>query len=132
MRKLFLVVLMIAAMFTVGLAQQTGESSNTSVQNMGRAPKGLDGVGRVDARILDDQGNPIKGAKVELKSKRTGGRLCEAWNWSNVSGQAVLPPLHMGQQLKLTIQAPGFQKQVVTLDASNLNEPITIRLIRKS
>lgn len=132
MRKLFLVVLIIAAMFTAGLAQQAGASSNTSIPNMGRAPKGVDGVGRVDARILDEQGNPVKGAKVELKSKRTGGRLCEAWNWSNVAGQAVLPPLHMGQQLKLTIQAPGFQKQTITLDASNLNEPINIRLIRKS
>ena len=132
MRKLFLVSLIIAAMFTAGFAQQAEESSNTRTQSMGRAPKGADGVGRVDARILDEQGNPVKGAKVELKSKRTGGRLCEAWNWSNVSGQAVLPPLHMGQQLKLTIQAPGFQKQTITLDASNLNEPINIRLIRKS
>ena len=132
MRKLFLVVFIIAAMFTAALAQQTGESLNASIPNMGRAPKGLDGVGRVDARILDEQGNPVKGAKVELKSNRTGGRLCEAWNWSNVSGQAVLPPLHMGQQLKLTIQAPGFQKQTVTLNASNLNEPVIIKLIRKS
>ncbi|HEX8141829.1 MAG TPA: carboxypeptidase-like regulatory domain-containing protein [Pyrinomonadaceae bacterium] len=132
MRKLFLVVLIVAATFTLGLAQQTTSSQGSSLQNMGRAPKGEDGVGRVDARILDDQGNPVKGAKVELKSKRTGGRLCEAWNWSNTAGQAVLPPLHMGQQLKLTIQAPGFQKQTITLDASNLNEPVIIKLIRKS
>ena len=128
MRKLFLVVLIVAATFTLGLAQQTG----SSIQNMGRAPIGEDGVGRVDARILDDQGNPIKGAKVELKSKRTGGRLCEAWNWSNAVGQAVLPPLHMGQQLKLTIQAPGFVKQTISLDASSLKEPIVIKLVPKS
>src|SRR5215210_3610341 len=126
MRKLFLVVLIIAATFTAALAQNTG------LQNMGRAPKGPDGVGRVDARILDEQGNPVQGAKVELKSKRTGGRLCEAWNWSNATGQAVLPPLHMGQQLKLTIQAPGFEKQTVAIDASNLNEPIVVHLLRKS
>ena len=132
MRKLFLVVFIIAATFTAGLAQQNAGSQNTSIQNMGRAPIGADGVGRVDARILDEQGNPVQGAKVELKSHRTGGRLCEAWNWSNVAGQAVLPPLHIGQQLKLTIQAPGFAKQTVTLNASNLNEPVTIRLIRKS
>ena len=132
MRKLFLVVFIIAATFTAGLAQQPAGSQNTSIPNMGRAPKGADGVGRVDARILDEQGNPVQGAKVELKSKRTGGRLCEAWNWSNVAGQAVLPPLHMGEQLKLTIQAPGFEKQTVTLSANNLNEPVTIRLIRKS
>jgi hypothetical protein len=131
MRKLFLVVLIIAATFAVGLAQQTG-SSQQNLQNMGRAPLGPDGVGRVDARILDDQGNPVQGAKVELKSKRTGGRLCEAWNWSNPLGQAVLPPLHMGQQLKLTIQAPGFVKQTISLDASNLREPVVIRLVRKS
>lgn len=127
MRKLFLVTLIICASLTAALAQQ-----NSGLTNMGRAPRGADGVGRVDARILDAEGNPIKGAKVELKSKRTGGRLCEAWNWSNAAGQAVLPPLHMGQQLKLTIQAPGFQKQIVTLDASNLNEPIVVRLLRKS
>lgn len=132
MRKLFLVVLIVAATFTIGLAQQTGSSKPSGIQNMGRAPLGPDGVGRVDARILDDQGNPVQGAKVELKSKRTGGRLCEAWNWSNTAGQAVLPPLHMGQQLKLTIQAPGFVKQTVSLDASSLREPIVIRLVRKS
>jgi hypothetical protein len=124
-------VCIIAATFAVGLAQQTG-SSQQNLQNMGRAPLGPDGVGRVDARILDDQGNPVQGAKVELKSKRTGGRLCEAWNWSNTLGQAVLPPLHMGQQLKLTIQAPGFVKQTISLDASNLREPVVIRLVRKS
>lgn len=127
MRKLFLVTLIICASLTAGLAQQ-----NSSVQNMGRAPRGEDGVGRVDARILDSEGNPIKGAKVELKSKRTGGRLCEAWNWSNAAGQAVLPPLHMGQELRLTIQAQGFEKQTVTLSASNLNEPVVVHLLRKS
>ena len=127
MRKLFLVMLIICASLTAGLAQQ-----NQNVQNMGRAPRGEDGVGRVDARILDAEGNPVKGAKVELKSKRTGGRLCEAWNWSNDAGQAVLPPLHMGQQLRLTIQAPGFEKQTVTLEAGNLNEPVVIHLLRKS
>jgi hypothetical protein len=132
MRKLFLVVLIVAATFTVGLAQQSGSSKPMDVQNMGRAPLGPDGVGRVDARILDDQGNPVQGAKVELKSKRTGGRLCEAWNWSNTAGQAVLPPLHMGQQLKLTIQAPGFVKQTISLDAGSLREPVVIRLVRKS
>jgi hypothetical protein len=92
----------------------------------------LDGVGRVDARVVDAEGNPVNGAKVELKSKRSGGRLCEAWNWSNTTGQAVLPPLHMGQQLKLTIEAPGFEKQTVAIDANNLNEPVIIRLVRKS
>jgi hypothetical protein len=133
MRKLFLVVLIIAATLTVGLAQQQSVSSQqTDIQNMGRAPLGTDGVGRVDARILDDQGNPVRGAKVELKSKRTGGRLCEAWNWSNTLGQAVLPPLHMGQQLKLTIEAPGFVKQTVSLDANDLREPVVVRLVRKS
>jgi Carboxypeptidase regulatory-like domain len=126
MRKLFLVVLIVAATFSAAPAQNTG------LQNMGRAPKGVDGVGRVDARIVDAEGNPVRGAKVELKSKRTGGRLCEAWNWSNATGQAVLPPLHMGQQLKLTIQAPGFEKQTVALNASDLNEPVVIKLVRKS
>jgi hypothetical protein len=126
MRKLFLVVLIVAATFTAALAQNAG------LQNMGRAPKGVDGVGRVDARIVDAAGNPVQGAKVELKSKRSGGRLCEAWNWSNASGQAVLPPLHMGQQLSLKIEAPGFVKQTVSLDAGSLNEPVVIKLVRKS
>jgi hypothetical protein len=125
MRKLFLVVLIVAATFTVALAQN-------GLQNMGRAPKGVDGVGRVDARVVDAMGNPVQGAKVELKSKRSGGRLCEAWNWSNAAGQAVLPPLHMGQQLRLTIEAPGFVKQSVAVDANNLNEPVIIKLVRKS
>jgi hypothetical protein len=38
----------------------------------------------------------------------------------------------MGQELKLTIQAPGFAKQTITLDANNLNEPVVVKLVRKS
>jgi hypothetical protein len=98
---------------------------------LGHAPHGLDGVGRVDARIMDEQGNPIKGAKLKLKSHRTNGILCESWNTSNECGQALLPPLHIGPELTLTIEATGFVKQMIKIDSGSLNQPIEIRLVRK-
>jgi hypothetical protein len=98
---------------------------------LGHAPKTADGVGRVDARIMDEQGHPIQGAKLKLKSHRTNGILCESWNTSNECGQALLPPLHIGPQLTLTIEAAGFQKQTINLDASSLDQPVEIKLLRK-
>ena len=133
MRKLFLVVLMIAATFGAGLAQQGASSQEgaDNIPNMGRAPSQRDGLGRLDLRVVDENGNPLKGVRADLKSKRGDGFLCESWNWTDARGVAVLPPIHMGS-LKLTLKAPGYQTQKLEIAASSLSEPVRVTMLRKN
>jgi carboxypeptidase family protein len=126
MRKLFLVLFIVAAAFSTALAQQS-----QSAPNMGRAPARPDGIGRADVRVFDAQGNPIKGARVHLKSTRSGGFLCESWAPTSAQGVAVLPPLHMGN-LEFTVKAPGYQTQTLNVAARSLSEPVRVTLMRKT
>ena len=131
MRKLFIATLLIAATFGTALAQEGGaQNGNNDIPNMGRAPKEPDGIGRLDLRVVDEQGNPVKGVRADLASHRMGGFLCESWNWTDARGVAVLPPLHMGQ-LKLKLSAKGYETQTVEINAADLDQPIRVVLHSK-
>ncbi len=131
MRRLFLCILVVVAMFSVGLAQQGGASQDTNeIPNMGRAPSQPNGLGRADVRVFDQNGNPVSGARVKLESTRTDGFFCESWNTTDARGVAVLPPLHMGR-LRFIVEARGFQKVKMEVPASNLSEPIRVTLVRR-
>lgn len=133
MRKLFLATLLAAATLTAAAPSlaQTGTPEGNNVPNMGRAPKQPDGVGRLDLRIVDEQGNPIEGVRADLQSKRANGFLCESWNFTNALGVAVLPPIHMGR-LQLTLKAKGYETVKLNLDPSSLDQPIRVTMVRKS
>jgi len=126
MRKLIIATLLVASAFGAASAQ-----TNNEIQNMGRAPKQADGIGRLDLRVVDQDGNPVQGVRADLESKRTGGFLCESWNWTDARGVAVLPPLHMGK-LTLKLSAKGFQTQKIEVDAASLDQPVRIVLQKKS
>ena len=126
MRRLILASLLVASAFGAASAQ-----TNNEIPNMGRAPKQADGVGRLDLRVVDQDGNPVQGVRADLQSKRTGGFLCESWNWTDARGVAVLPPLHMGK-LTLKLSAKGFQTQKVEVDAASLDQPVRVVLVKKS
>jgi hypothetical protein len=98
---------------------------------MGVAPKVENGVGRLDLRVVDENGNPIRNANAKLESTRTDGYFCESWNDSDERGVAVLPPIHMGN-LKLIVKAKGFQKLSLNLPASDLNQPVHVVLHKKN
>ncbi|HJQ32005.1 MAG TPA: carboxypeptidase-like regulatory domain-containing protein [Pyrinomonadaceae bacterium] len=125
MRKLFIASLLLVSAFGAASAQ-----NNNEIPNMGRAPKQADGVGRLDLRVVDEDGNPVQGVRADLQSKRPGGFLCESWNWTDARGVSVLPPLHMGQ-LTLKLSAKGFTTQTVQVNASDLDQPVRIVLHRK-
>jgi hypothetical protein len=133
MRKLFLAsLLVVASLGTAALAQdQNGGAQNPDIPNMGRAPSQPDGVGRLDLRVVDEQGNPIEGVRADLKSIRLNGFACESWNWTNSRGVAVLPPLHMGR-LELKLKAKGYETVKLNVDASSLDQPIRVTMVRKS
>ena len=132
MRKLFITALIIAASFSLSLgqSQQDGAQNGNDIPNMGRAPSQPNGVGRLDLRIMDENGNPIKGAYAKLESSRSDGYFCETWNSSNDKGVAVLPPIHMGE-LKLVIKAKGYQTLKIDVPASSLSEPVKVTLHKK-
>ncbi|HEX8188842.1 MAG TPA: hypothetical protein VF586_10855 [Pyrinomonadaceae bacterium] len=126
MRRLLIATLLVVSAFGAASAQ-----TNNEIPNMGRAPKQADGVGRLDLRVVDENGNPVQGVRADLQSKRPGGFLCESWNWTDARGVAVLPPLHMGK-LTLKIAAKGYQTQTIQVDASSLDQPIRVTLVKKS
>ena len=127
MRKLILASLLVASAFGAASAQTGG---GDDIPNMGRAPKQADGIGRLDLRVVDENGNPVEGVRAELESRRIGGALCESWNWTDARGVAVLPPLHMGR-LTLKLKAKGFENQKIEIAANSLDEPVRVTMIRK-
>ncbi|HYO98745.1 MAG TPA: carboxypeptidase-like regulatory domain-containing protein [Pyrinomonadaceae bacterium] len=128
MRKLFLATLVVVAAFSVAAAQQPTNSGD--IPNMGKAPTQPNGIGRLDARVFDEAGNPVRGASLKLESERTDGYFCESWNSSDERGVSVLPPLHMGN-LKLIVKAKGYETQKINVAADTLNEPFRITLVKK-
>lgn len=125
MRKLFLASLLVFSICGGAALAQTND-----IPNMGRAPKSPDGVGRLDLRVVDEQGNPVEGVRADLKSTRSNGFQCEAWNWTNAQGVSVLPPLHMGR-LQLTLKAKGFETLKLNVDAGSLDQPLRVTMVRK-
>ena len=123
MRKLLLATLFAAATFAAAPAQ------GQDIQNMGRAPSEPNGIGRLDARVVDEAGNPVRGVRLKLESRRTDGFFCESWNTTDDRGVAVLPPLHMGR-LRLVVKAKGYDDQKLDINPANLAEPVRITLVK--
>lgn len=108
----------------------TTTTTTGDIPNMGRAPSAPNGIGRLDARVFDASGNPVSNVYLKLESNRTDGFFCESWNSTDARGVAVLPPLHMGR-LHLIVKAKGYETQKISVDASTLNEPLHITLVKK-
>ncbi|MFN2453179.1 MAG: carboxypeptidase-like regulatory domain-containing protein [Pyrinomonadaceae bacterium] len=131
MRKFIAAALIAGATFSAGFAQGTNGSENMqNVPNMGQAPKVMNGIGRLDLRVMDQNGNPVKGAQAKLESRRTDGFFCESRNFTDARGVSVLPPLHMGD-LKLIVKAKGFQTQTVQVSRDALGQPVRVTLVAK-
>ena len=132
MRKFFIAALMVAASFSAGLAQtqEGGSQQGSDIPNMGRAPKEINGVGRLDLRVQDDDGRPVEGAYALLESERTDGYFCESWNSSDDRGVAVLPPIHMGK-LTLKVKAKGYETLKIEVPLDSLSEPVRVTLHKK-
>ena len=135
MRKLLIAALIITASFTLSLAQDNPSPQNaTDVPSMGRAPLERNGIGRLDLRVLDENGNPVNGAYAKLKSNWVNGRgekqYCESWGWTDQRGVFTMLPIHMGT-LKLKVEAKGYRKQEIEVSPNSLREPVRVTLARK-
>ena len=122
MRKLILATLFITAACALAAAQD--------IPNMGKAPTQENGIGRLDARVFDESGNPVRDVSLKLESRRSDGFFCESWNSTDERGVAVLPPIHMGR-LRLIVKAKGYEDQKLEVSPSTLNEPLRVTLVKK-
>ena len=129
MSKFLLSLVMVAAIFSVGLAQNQTENPNDP-PSRGVAPKTENGIGRADVRVVDEHGNPVTDALVKLESNRSDGFFCESWDNTDERGIAALPPLHMGT-LKFKIKAKGFKSQELEVPAADLGNPVRVTLKKK-
>lgn len=129
MSKFLIALFLVAATFSVGLAQDQSQNPNDP-PNMGAAPKEANGVGRLDLRVVDESGNPVRNARAKLESTRTDGYFCESWNDTDERGVAILPPIHMGT-LKLKVKAKGYKTMEIEVPASSLNQPVRITMVKK-
>jgi opacity protein-like surface antigen len=123
MRKLFSAAVLVAALAAAAVAQDTNPPSR------GKAPTEPNGIGRLDARVVDEAGNPVRGVRLELESRRSDGFFCEAWDWTDADGAAVLT-LHMGE-LRLLVKAKGYENQKLNIPAASLNDPVRVTLKKK-
>ena len=128
MSKFLIALFLVATTFSVGMAQVQNPSDPP---NMGAAPREANGVGRLDLRVVDQDGNPVKGAYAKLESTRTDGFFCESWNDTDERGVAVLPPIHMGT-LKLKVKAKGFKTTEISVNAASLDQPVRVVLQKKN
>ena len=129
MSKVLSAILIIAASFSIALAQEPTRSNDT-LPSQGRAPKVPDGIGRADVRVFDEKGNPIRNAYVKLESTRTDGFFCESWGDTDERGIVALLPIHMGS-LKLKVKAKGYHSLILDVPADQLGEPVRVTLKRK-
>ena len=127
MSKILSISFIVLAAFTLALSQEPNRDDPPST---GLAPKVINGIGRADVRVRDEQGNPIKDAYVKLESTRTDGFFCESWNNTDPRGIAALLPIHMGN-LKLKIKAKGYQSQELEVPFDQLGDPVRVTLKRK-
>ncbi len=125
--------LIVASIFALAVAATASAQSNPpqpDIPNMGRAPSGMNGIGRLDARVVDQDGRPVPGVFLKLESERTDGFFCECWNTSDANGVAVLPAIHMGR-LRLIVKAKGYQDEKIDVDPSVLGEPYRVTVHKK-
>lgn len=134
MRKLFAACATAALAFTVSISAQDlarNNNNNDAAPNRGHAPKQVNGIGRLDLRVTDTDGNPIQNAYAQLESRRTDGFFCEAYGSTDARGVFAMPPLHMGD-LTLKVKAKGYESASVAVDRNALGEPVTVRLVKKN
>ncbi|PYS91278.1 MAG: hypothetical protein DMF64_12680 [Acidobacteria bacterium] len=100
----------------------------TGPPNMGHAPAGLDGIGRMDLRVTDDTGQPVQNVDAELATDRPNGFHCTCMNVSDETGRALMNPIHVGKVLKLKLKANGYEPQEVVVDPQTLAQPYHVTL----
>jgi CHAT domain-containing protein/tetratricopeptide (TPR) repeat protein len=100
-----------------------GDAANNE-PTLGHGPTPNNPSVRMDLRVVDQNGNPVKGVKAKLWSERQpNGFLCECEHYTDVSGKVLMDPIHLTKTLTLKLEAKGFEPQQLSIDPSALNRP---------
>jgi len=97
----------------------------------GQPSTGANGIARLDLRIADQSGTPLRGAYAELESKQRNNHKCWVHTWSCVHGDALLPPIRTGV-FQLTVKLAGYRTLVRNISEDDLSRPLTVQLERVS
>ena len=129
MSKVLSVLLIVFATSGIAFSQKASPNSDNPT-SQGIAPKVINGIGRADVRVFDENGNPIRNAYVKLESTRSDGFFCESWGDTDERGIIALLPIHMGS-LKLKIKAKGYHSTMLDVPTEQLAEPVRVTLKKK-
>jgi CHAT domain-containing protein len=103
---------------------------------MGHGPLGPNHIGRMDLRVVDEAGNPVRGARVKLVSERSPGLpknfVCDCAGTTDATGRYLAPPLHVGGTLNLSVTANGFQPLETQLPEESLAQPVRVTMQAKN
>jgi CHAT domain-containing protein len=113
------------------LADAAGGAGASGPPNMGHAPKGLDGIGRMDLRVVDEAGQPVENVKAQLSTDRPNGFHCDCENVTDATGRALMNPIHIGKVLKLKLKANGYESQEVVVDPQAMGQPYRVTMRSK-
>lgn len=100
-------------------------------QFRGHAPNGLDGIGRMDLYVTDEEGNPVPGVDAKLTTDRPNGIHCECTNVTDSTGRTLMNPIHVGHMLKLHLKANGFESLETIVDPQALGALYHVMLQHK-
>ena len=81
--------------------------------------------GSLSGRVLDQQGQPIPGASVEVTSKYLQGPRGTA---TNLQGEFLIPYLPPGDDYRLTVEAMGFNKIIQSSVKISLGTTSTVEV----
>src|SRR5262249_49174713 len=78
-------------------------------------------------------GNPVQDADVGMVSERPPRLppdfICDCQGKTNQTGQYLAPPIHVGGQVTLTVNAKGYEPFQTTLPETSLSQPVHVTLI---
>jgi hypothetical protein len=98
--------------------------SNTAEGTLGHGPRGQNHSVRMDLRVVDETGEPVRGVKTKLWSERqSNGLLCETLHTTDARGKVLMDPIHFTKNLQLKLEAKGFEPQMIQVDPSQLDRP---------
>jgi CHAT domain-containing protein/tetratricopeptide (TPR) repeat protein len=116
------------------LSSNNNDSANNQPNEptLGHGPTPSNRSVRMDLRVVDQDGNPVKGVKAKLESERgENGLLCDCQHVTGADGKVLMDPIHLTQTLKLTLNAKNFEPLQISVDPSDLNQPYHIALQAK-
>jgi hypothetical protein len=97
---------------------------NSTEGTLGHAPRNGNPSVRMDLRVVDETGKPVRGVKTKLWSERqSNGLLCETIHTTGECGNVLMDPIHITKTLQLKLEAKGFEPQMIQVDPSQLDRP---------